>query len=168
MLPKYFFVIFAVLLSLFSANNLAQEQGEVSVKQLLETEETVEKRATEELPEEPPVRNTDIVIDPFERGQPQSAMAGFLSAVKDYDYELATQYMDFRNLSDSTAAVEPEELARMLHIVLRRTIWIDLEAISELPAGNLQDGLPSYRELIGEIDSASGTICTLILCLSFK
>ncbi len=158
MLPKYFFVIFAVLLSLLSANNLAQEQGEVSVKQLLETEETVEKRATEELPEEPPVRNTDIVIDPYERGQPQSAMAGFLSAVKDYDYELATHYMDFRNLSDSTAAVEPEELARMLHIVLRRTIWIDLEAISDLPTGNLQDGLPSYRELIGEIDSASGTI----------
>ena len=125
-----------------------QEQESVSVKELLEQPETIDETSTD----------FELISDPFNRGQPQSAMSGFLNAVNHYDYERATEYMDFRNLSDSTNRYDRQELARMLHIVLRRTIWVDVEALSDDPRGNLNDGLPSYRELVGVIHSSSGDV----------
>lgn len=144
------FVLFLSFLLLVLPTN-ANEQNDVSVKALLTKPETSQKAENLSL-------DDDFVLDPYQRGQPQSAMAGFMSALEGYDYERATQYMDFRNLSPETRTIAPEELAKMLHVVLRRTIWIDTGAISDEPLGNLQDGLPSYRELIGVIDTPSGDI----------
>ncbi|QOL26691.1 mechanosensitive ion channel [Thalassotalea sp. LPB0316] len=130
---------------------IAKEQSDVSLKELLNKPETT-------ISQDSATQADDVVLDDYQRGQPQSSLSGFLSALQQYDYELATHYMDFRNLSPDTKAIAPEELAKMFHVVLRRTIWIDTTAISEEPLGNLQDGLPSYRELFGTIATPSGDV----------
>jgi MscS family membrane protein len=89
--------------------------------------------------------------DEFERGQPRSAIAGYLQAMRNGDVSLATQYLDYRNLSEKTLSVGKEELARQLSVVLNRTLWVDLHSISVLPEGKQDDGLPSYRERVGKI-----------------
>lgn len=138
-----------------------QDQPEVSVKNLLSQND--ESDPSQSLSEQqkslkPEKSYEDVPLDEYERGQPRGAISGFLFAVQKYDYQRASQYMDFRNLSNETAAYSEEELARLLHVVLRRTIWIDIHAVSDNPRGNLKDGLPSYRELIGEIDTPNGEI----------
>jgi MscS family membrane protein len=138
-----------------------QEQPEVSVKNLLSQNE--DSSSPESQPEQQKSLNVeeipeDVPLDEYERGQPRSTISGFLFAVQKYDYKRASQYMDFRNLSNETSAYSEEELARLLHVVLRRTIWVDIHAVSDNPKGNLKDGLPSYRELIGEIDTPNGEI----------
>jgi MscS family membrane protein len=138
-----------------------QEHPDVSVKNLLSQNEEVispESNSEQQKPLKAEEVHADVPIDEYERGQPRSAISGFLFAVQKYDYKRASQYMDFRNLSNETAAYSEQELARLLHVVLRRTIWIDIHAVSDDPRGNLKDGLPSYRELIGEIDTPNGEI----------
>jgi MscS family membrane protein len=142
-----------------SASDL-QDQPDVSVKSLLSQTEEIEapenQTKTIAYPVEQAYEKTPA--DQFERGQPRSTISGFLFAVQEYDYERASQYMDFRNLSSQTGSYSEQELARLLHVVLRRTIWIDIHNVSNNPKGNLSDGLPAYRELIGEIKTPNGEI----------
>jgi MscS family membrane protein len=67
------------------------------------------------------------------------------------DVSRATNYLDYRNLSEKTLSVGKEELARQLSVVLNRTLWVDLHSISAVPEGKKDDGLPSYRELVGQV-----------------
>ncbi|MCJ8319244.1 MAG: mechanosensitive ion channel family protein [Colwellia sp.] len=145
-----------IFLLLFSQNTLGQstQTPEVSLKDILENQsiqddksQLVDSSATNNIPE-----------DEFDRGQPRSSLQGFINAVSAHDYALATQYLDYRNISPSTLDLGKEELARKLSIVLNRTLWIDLNNISDERRGNLTDSLPSYRELIGRIETKKGSI----------
>ena len=101
----------------------------------------------------------DIPEDKFRRGQPRSSFKGFLYAVKKQDYATAINYIDYRNLSPDVINIGKEELARQLYIILSRTIWIDIDSISDLPQGNLnQKNVPSYRELFGNIKTKNGSV----------
>lgn len=104
----------------------------------------------------------DVPQDDFERGQPRSAIAGYLRAMRAGDLALATNYLDYRNLSEKTLSVGKEELARQLGVVLNRTLWIDLNSISTLKEGLKNDNLPSYRELVGQVDYQGNNIDILL------
>lgn len=137
-----------------------QDQPDVSVKNLLSQTDEIEtpESSSKTLDGSIELAYEDVPVDQFERGQPRGTISGFLFAVQKYDYQRASQYMDFRNLSTQTASYSEQELARLLHVVLRRTIWVDIHAVSDDPKGNLNDGLPSYRELIGKIKTPNGEI----------
>ena len=134
----------------------AQTEHEVSVKELLE------------ITEQPLIANvssdddTNIPHDKFQRGTPQSAMLGFVKAAREGDFELASEYLDFRNIKASTLAVGKAELTRQFFVVLNRTLWIDLENLSSDHLGDLNDNLPTYRDFLGVIeDEESKTILFL-------
>jgi MscS family membrane protein len=158
--PAAFFILFIFITSSFGVG-ATQSNGtdkNVSVKSMLESGKPSQKNAD----------NTQIIdefnapSDDYERGQPRSAIAGYLAAMRLGDLTLATHYLDYRNLSDATLSVGKEELARQLAVVLNRTLWVDLNGISAKPEGRINDNLPSYRELIGQVEYQGSDVDILL------
>jgi MscS family membrane protein len=92
--------------------------------------------------------------DPYDRGSPRSAMRGFLSAGRAGEWERAAQFLELRGLPAGLRNEDPAVLARQLKTVLDRTLWVELETLSDDPAGTPDDGLPPRRERVGQIDAA--------------
>jgi MscS family membrane protein len=157
MMAKRLFVYAGIILLsliLFSVNPLAQQQ----VKNV-EADKTVEKSN-----EKPPI----VVVAPlgpeddYDRGVPRSSVERFIEAAKDGDFESAAQHLDLRNLPREMRNVQGTELARELKIILDRGLWIDLELLSNHPKGYENDGLPSYRDLLGQIETEKKTYTLLL------
>ena len=100
--------------------------------------------------------------DEFNRGNPRSAVEGFLSYAAKGDFKNAAQYLDLRYLPKKIKGIPPEELARKLKIVLDRALWLNPLSISDSPKGELNDGLPPYRELLGQIKTPEGSVDILL------
>ena len=157
-------VTFTILISLlFNSHSVFSAQSpkageEVSIKKMLDSKE----KSKQNIEQADNADDYDVPDDDFERGQPRSAIAGYLRALSSGDLTLATNYLDFRNLSDKTLAVGKEELARQLGVVLNRTLWVDLNSISSLKEGRKNDNLPSYRELVGQVEFQGNNVDILL------
>ena len=151
----YTFVTFLFIL-LFSQASLGQttQKADVSLKDILET--SSDQEVSQESSH--PINRENIPEDSYNRGEPRSSMQGFTDAARANNYELASHYLDYRNVSKETLNIGKEELARKLAIVLNRTLWLNFDQISDQPLGNLQDSLPSYRELIGSVETKNGHV----------
>ena len=157
MMEKRLFVYAGIILLsviLFSVNSLAQQQIKND-----EADKTVEKGN-----EKPPIT---VVVplgpeDDYNRGAPRSSVERFLEAAKDGDYESAAQHLDLRNLPREMRNAQGTELVREFKIILDRGLWIDLELLSEHPKGYDNDGLPSYRDLLGQIETEKKTYTLLL------
>jgi MscS family membrane protein len=90
--------------------------------------------------------------DDFDRGVPRTSVAGFFKAAKNNNWEIAAQYLDLRNLPRGYSTQDGPELARQLKVVLDRSLWVDMDLLSMDPEGHSDDGLPSYRDLLGQIE----------------
>ncbi|MCP4626366.1 MAG: mechanosensitive ion channel family protein, partial [bacterium] len=101
-------------------------------------------------------------LDEFERGNPRSSVKGFFKAARDGDFERAAEYLDLRNLPWWVEENQGSELARQFKIALDRSLWVDLNLVSTKPEGNLEDGLPANREIIGQIKLPSETVDILL------
>jgi MscS family membrane protein len=55
-------------------------------------------------------------------------------------------------------AQQGPRLARELETVLDRALWVDLDKVSDQPAGDPDDGLPALRDSLGTIDTSSGPV----------
>jgi MscS family membrane protein len=108
-------------------------------------------QATPQANEEAPPRDT-----------PRAAMRGYLEACRAGDYDLAATYLDLHGLAPAARATRGPRLARQLKAVLDRTLWVDLDAMSDLPEGERDDGLPARRELVGTIDTSKGPVPVLL------
>ena len=157
-------VIFTIILSLlFNSQNAFSAQPpnggeELSIKEMLDSKEKSQKSQQQaDYSDE-----YNVPKDDFERGQPRSAIAGYLRALRSGDLTLATNYLDYRNLSEKTLSIGKEELARQLGVVLNRTLWVDLNSISALKEGRKNDNLPSYRELVGQVDYQGNDVDILL------
>ncbi len=100
--------------------------------------------------------------DDFDRGTPRGSVRGFLGATRAGDYEHAAEYLDLRRLPRGMDKDDGPDLARELKIVIDRTLWIDLDALSTDPRGHLDDGLPTYRDRVGRIETAKKPITILL------
>ncbi len=89
--------------------------------------------------------------DNFGRDTPRSSFIGFLDAAEIYDYKVAVQFMDLRNLPNSVSRIEPEELARQLDFVIKRGMKINVNHLSRRVTGQVVDGLPEYRDELGRL-----------------
>ncbi len=154
--------IFLIVLLFNSQSALSAQSSnngeDVSIKKMLESKE----KSEQDLEQPDNADNYNVPKDDFERGQPRSAIAGYLAALRSGDLTLATNYLDYRNLSDKTLSTGKEELARQLGVVLNRTLWVDLNSISSLKEGRKNDNLPSYRELIGKVDYQGNSVDILL------
>ncbi len=95
--------------------------------------------------------------DEFGRGSPRGTAKGYLAACRKGDYEKAANYLDLRRIPGDGPTV-----ARLLQIILSRTLWVDVEALSTEHGGRSNDGLPSYRDRLGTIDTQEGKVDILL------
>jgi len=109
---------------------------------------------TVEVPEPKPVGP----VDEYDRGTPKSALDGFIKKAGSGDFEKAANYLDLRNLPRWMGKPDGQELANQLKIVIDRALWIDLDAVSDDPKGNDNDGLPAYRDTLGRIEMPDRTV----------
>jgi MscS family membrane protein len=100
--------------------------------------------------------------DDLGSGVPRGAVRGFISATGDHDYEGAAEYLDLRNLPRDMDPEKGAEYARQLKIVLDRGLWIDLDELSGSPEGHAEDGLPSYRDRVGQVKSGEEDVDILL------
>jgi len=83
---------------------------------------------------------------------PRAAMVEFLSACRRGDYATAARYLDLRTVAPELRGQNGPDLAWRLKSVLDRRIWIDVEALSGDPRGDLEDGLPADSEQVGSLE----------------
>lgn len=84
---------------------------------------------------------------------PRAAVARFFALAHLADFAGAARLLDLPPGLDTARA---EELARRLIAVLDSRLWVDLERVSPLAEGSLDDGLPADRELIGSVKLSEG------------
>jgi MscS family membrane protein len=83
-------------------------------------------------------------------------MREYLSLARRGDYEAAARYLDLSAVPAAELAERGPRLARELQVVLDRTLWIDLDALSDQPEGLEDDGLPPGRDRLGTIRARGG------------
>ena len=93
---------------------------------------------------------------------PRGAMREFLSLARRGDYEGAARHLDLSAVPAEELAERGPRLARELHIVLDRTLWVDLDALSDQPEGLEDDGLPPGRDRLGTIRARGGAVDLLL------
>ena len=91
------------------------------------------------------------------RTNPRDALRGYLQACIDTDFERAARFLD---LSGAAAADGPR-LARHFKFVLDQKLWVDVDALSEDAAGDLEDG-SERRDRVGVIESSGGPVEVLL------
>lgn len=106
-------------------------------------------------PSPAPVRGPE---DSLGRGTPRSSVRGLLEAARQGDYEKAAEFLDLRRVPASRRAREGPDLARQLKAVLDRTLWVNLDDLSDDPEGNTDDGLPANVDRLGSLDTRAGVV----------
>ena len=139
-------------LLLISLPAIAQDsaKSDASMREILEAEEKAEELIEEQ--EQSQAKGLEVPQTPL------SSMLGLREAMRRSDYEAAAQYLDMRFLPEELDQYTPESLIRALAYVWSQQNIADLSNISDDPAGNLDDGLVSYRELIGTVVISTGEV----------
>lgn len=96
--------------------------------------------------------------DALDRGNPRSSIIGYLEAANDFNWEMAAEYLDTRNLPADVQEIGGPELARQFNHVLSRTVWLDQYNVSDSPDGLQGDDLPPYRDEIFRIPAEDGEV----------
>jgi MscS family membrane protein len=150
------FLALAVLL--LSATNALAVEGEKkpTVADLID-----------EVPEKNDKEARDVTVtkaipkDDYDRGTPRSSILGLADALTNRDYERGVNYLDMRNVPAYIRA-NPDEILRELKIIADRSLWVDVETISEDPEGHKDDDLPSYRDIIARLKTPDGVVDILV------
>jgi MscS family membrane protein len=82
---------------------------------------------------------------------PRASVRAYLEAARSADWTTAARYLQV------PAGADGEELARKLKSVLDRRLWVDLDRLSPLAAGRLDDNLPVDREEVGVLAGRAGS-----------
>ena len=106
---------------------------------------------TEQQAAELTAQGTERKFLPAEAGTPLAAILGFRKFMRVGDYTTAGQYLDTRYVPEDVAAIAPEKLAQALAFVWTQQNVLDITALSDNPEGFQDDGLPEYRDQIGEV-----------------
>jgi small-conductance mechanosensitive channel len=86
---------------------------------------------------------------PIDRSTPRRSVDAFLRACRDGDYARAAYMLDLRSIPSRDHATEGALLARQLKLVFDAALWVDLDAVSDSPAGLESD--ESATDTLGTI-----------------
>lgn len=92
--------------------------------------------------------------DPWNRGTPRSAVRSYLEAAREGQWTVAAAVLDLSSIPEPERATRGPVVARQLKYLLDHGLWIDLEALSDAPEGEIEDGLPVSREFLGRLERA--------------
>jgi len=109
--------------------------------------------------EEPPYE----YLDALTRDTPRGAMRGFLESARGGEWEEAVRYLDLSRLPEGERDEAGPELARQLKRVLDRQVWVELDSLADVPAGEAGDGLPPGRDRIARLTTAGGEPVDVLL-----
>jgi MscS family membrane protein len=116
----------------------------------------VDEESTEQ---DKPLIEDSAFKDNLGRDTPYSSFSEFLKATEKFDYELASNYLDLRNLPHAVRKYDGKELARQLDFVIKRGMMrVDVEQLSRKNSGQVVDGLPEYRDELGPVVGDDGEI----------
>ncbi len=141
-----------LLLTLLSPVAPAQETPEpdVSMRELIEVNQESEKLLQE-------VSESEVKGARVE-STPMRAMAKLDRALKKKDFQAAADALDLRFLPEEMKEYSGEQLLRALRHIFGQQNVVGLGALSDEPEGDLEDGLPSYRDQLGEVTLVNETI----------
>jgi len=148
------FALLALAAVLFAAA-AAPVAAQPTLKDLFGVKDSADEQPADATPTETPE-------DDLNRGTPRSAVEGFLDAARDHDYDRAAEYLFLGNLPKGLSKSDGPRLARELKIVLDKTLWVDVAALSRKPEGKSEDGLPANRDRVGTIKTSSGDVDILV------
>ena len=97
-------------------------------------------------------------LDEVDQRTPLKTAQGFMRFAELGDYEGAAEFLDLRYLPDSLENVDGSALAQQLYVIISRKLPIDFASLSDQPAGAENDGLPSYRDELGVIETSQGEV----------
>ena len=134
-----------LLTASFAPALVAQEVADpdVSMRELIEAD-----KESEELLQEV-AKSEDRGVPA--QSTPLKAMARLSQAVKNRDYEKAAEALDLRYLPDDVEVYSGEDLLQAFRVIFLQQNVVGLGELSDQPEGDLQDGLPSYRDKLGEV-----------------
>jgi MscS family membrane protein len=141
-----FSFLLLALLSLYQVPAGAQPEPaepDVSARELIEAAQETERLVEEKESTDPRALR--------EQATPLAAMLGLRTAMANKDYQAAGKYLDRRYIAEELDEFTDEQLIRALSYVFNRQNIIDITSISDSPEGRADDGLPSYRDLLGVI-----------------
>jgi MscS family membrane protein len=95
--------------------------------------------------------------DPLGRSTPRGCVLGFLRAAEAKDFERAARFLD----SDRPQA-ETEELAVQLKSLMDRGTATDLNTLSRVPEGDLDEDMRPTRERVGVVSTPGGALDVLL------
>jgi MscS family membrane protein len=118
--------------------------------------------AAESPPPQPTAAPPASVTEEPVSDTPFQAVRGYLEAANVPDWAQAAAYLDLSELPEAERATAGPELARHLKIVLDRRLWIDLDQLSRISLGQIDDGLPAHLERVGAIPMRAGHVDILL------
>lgn len=89
---------------------------------------------------------------------PLAVVLAILKSVEKKELKVAATHLDLRYLPSGIEKGQGEQLIKHLGIVWSQQNIIDLSILSDQPEGHLDDGLPSYRDLLGTIHLKEDTV----------
>jgi MscS family membrane protein len=144
-------ITFFLTVFLLAGTGLAQTAGKQAAKEPPKEEKP---EPIKELPPGP--------VDEYDRAVPRTSIKGYFKAARNGDFERAAEYLDLRNLPRGLHKSQGPQLARQLKVALDRSLWVDLELVSDKPEGYTDDGLPPYRDSLGRIKTPEKTVNILL------
>jgi MscS family membrane protein len=127
--------------------SLAQDQ---SVRELVDKVEETEQIMEAKLAE--------IKHKATDASTPLSMLVNMQKAKASGDIELLLSFVDLRYLPEEVASQDPLTLLQQLTTIWNQQKILDLASVSDETSGHLDDGLPSYRDLLGRLEGRSGTV----------
>lgn len=124
--------------------------SDTNIREMIEAEHRAEQIAEEKADEEP--GSLESMDTPLE------TLLGLREALRTGDYQRAGQYLDTRYLPETLSDYDPAMLVRALAHVWSQQNIVDIASLSDVPEGNLDDGLPPYRELLGSVTISTGEV----------
>jgi MscS family membrane protein len=142
----------ALLFAVACLNAAAQEvqAPDTSARELIEAEQKADELIEEKAQTDP--RSIDSMSTPL------ATMLGLREALRANDWERAGEFVDRRYLPEEMAQWTDEELLKALGYVWAQQSIIDITSLSDDPAGHGDDGLPAYRDQIGEVVLSKETV----------
>lgn len=104
-----------------------------------------------------PLPSEETPQDPLGRSTPRGTVLGFIKAAQTENYPLAVEFLDTRQ-----PAGLAQGIARELKVILDRGLRVNLDTLSTKLEGDLDDGLPTTRELVGVVKTDSGSLNILL------
>jgi MscS family membrane protein len=152
-LNPYAIVMVALIFALFGSPAALSEDGasqDLSAREVLEANQLAEQLVEE--------KEQTVSKGTTDQSTPLNSLLSLRNARSNDDFEKVGEFLDRRFLSEEMEQYSDKDLVEALDYVWDQQNVVNLAEISDNPEGNLNDGLPSYREQVGSVTISTGEI----------